>query len=141
MSCGVVCRHGLDPTLLCLWLAAVTPIRPLAWELPSATGTPPPQKKKVQNRTSKVQEKGDEKNAGFSLPLSIGFGPRLEATRLSSEKGVGEEVWTWSSEATSSITARLSLPRSQVNISLSGLKWWLLKSKHSNLLPSKNTDP
>ena len=28
--------HGSDPVLLWLWLAAVTPIRPLAWELPYA---------------------------------------------------------------------------------------------------------
>ena len=36
MSCGVVCRHGSDPALLCLWcgLAAVARIRPLAWEPP-----------------------------------------------------------------------------------------------------------
>ena len=36
MSCGVGCRHGLDPTLLWLWCrpAAITPIRPLAWESP-----------------------------------------------------------------------------------------------------------
>ena len=37
MSCGVGHRHGLDPTLLWLWhrLAAIAPIWPLAWELPS----------------------------------------------------------------------------------------------------------
>ena len=40
MSCGVVCRHGLDPALLWLWcrLAATAPIRPLAWEPPYAVG-------------------------------------------------------------------------------------------------------
>ena len=38
MSCGVGCRHGLDLVLLWLWhrLAAVAPIRPLAWEPPYA---------------------------------------------------------------------------------------------------------
>ena len=38
MSCGVGCRHGSDPTLLWFWcrLAAVAPIRPLAWESPYA---------------------------------------------------------------------------------------------------------
>ena len=55
MSCGVGCRHGLDPPLLWLWcrLVAAAPIGPLAWEPPYATGvvlgrqkkTPPPQKK------------------------------------------------------------------------------------------------
>ena len=40
MSCGVGCRHGLDPALLWLWprLAAVALIRPLAWELTYAVG-------------------------------------------------------------------------------------------------------
>ena len=40
MSCGVVCRRGLDPTLLWLWRrpAAVAPNRPLAWEPPCAKG-------------------------------------------------------------------------------------------------------
>ena len=37
---GVGRRCGLDPVLLWLWcsLAAVAPIRVLAWELPHATG-------------------------------------------------------------------------------------------------------
>ena len=41
MSCGVGHRHGLDSMLLWLWciLAATALIRPLAWELPYATGT------------------------------------------------------------------------------------------------------
>ena len=41
MSCGVGCRHGSDLALLWFWhnrLAAVAPIRPLAWEFPYATG-------------------------------------------------------------------------------------------------------
>ena len=40
MSCGVGRSCGLDPTLLWLWhrLAAVAPIRPLAWEPPYAAG-------------------------------------------------------------------------------------------------------
>ena len=40
MSCGVGRRYGSDPALLWLWrrLAAVAPIRPLAWELPYASG-------------------------------------------------------------------------------------------------------
>ena len=38
MSCGIGCRCGSDPMLLWLWrrLAAVAPIRPLAWEPPCA---------------------------------------------------------------------------------------------------------
>ena len=41
MSCGVGARHGSDQALLWLWCraAATAPIRPLAWELPCATGS------------------------------------------------------------------------------------------------------
>ena len=40
MSCGVGHRLGSDPALLWLWrrLAAIAPIRPLAWEPPYAAG-------------------------------------------------------------------------------------------------------
>ena len=40
VSCGVGYRGGLDLALLWLWCrpAAAVPIRPLAWELPYATG-------------------------------------------------------------------------------------------------------
>ena len=40
MNCGVGCACGLDSALLwlCLWPAAIAPIRPLAWELQYATG-------------------------------------------------------------------------------------------------------
>ena len=40
MSCRIGCRRGSGPALLWLWcrLAAVAPIRPLAWEPPYATG-------------------------------------------------------------------------------------------------------
>ena len=36
MRCGVGCRRGSGPALLCFWhgLAAAAPIRPLAWEPP-----------------------------------------------------------------------------------------------------------
>ena len=48
MSCGVGHRHGSDPVLLWLWcrLATVTPIQPLAWELPYAIGAALKKKKK-----------------------------------------------------------------------------------------------
>ena len=39
VSCGVGHRSGSALALLWLWLAAVAPIRPLAWELPYATGS------------------------------------------------------------------------------------------------------
>ena len=40
MSCGVGCRHGLDPELMWLWHRPVAkaPIRPLAWEPSCAVG-------------------------------------------------------------------------------------------------------
>ena len=51
MSCGVIHRHGSEPSLLWLWYrpAAVAPIQPLAWELPYATSVALkiPKKKKI----------------------------------------------------------------------------------------------
>jgi len=40
MSCGVGCRLGSDPALLCLRRrpVATAPIQPLAWEPPYAAG-------------------------------------------------------------------------------------------------------
>ena len=48
MSCGVGHRCGSDPVLLQLWcrLAAVAPMRPLAWKPPYATGVAVKSKKK-----------------------------------------------------------------------------------------------
>ena len=48
MSCGIGHRRGSDSELLCLWLwlAAVAPIRPLAWEPPYAVGMALRSKKK-----------------------------------------------------------------------------------------------
>ena len=52
MSCSIGCRHDLDPMLLWLWLwpAAVAPIRPLAWEPPSASGAALKSKNKQINK-------------------------------------------------------------------------------------------
>ena len=51
MNCGVGHRCGLDPTLLWLWYrtAAITPIPPLDWELPYATGVALKKKKREKN--------------------------------------------------------------------------------------------
>ena len=46
VSCGVGHRRSLDLMLLWLWLAAVAPIGPLAWELPHATSAALKRKKK-----------------------------------------------------------------------------------------------
>ena len=52
VSCGVGCRYGLDPLLLWLWhrLEAVTPIQPLAQELPYTTSVALKRKKKSHNQ-------------------------------------------------------------------------------------------
>ena len=52
MSCGVGCRRGSDLVLLWLWhrLAAIAPIRPLAWEPPYASGA-------ALKRTTKKKKK------------------------------------------------------------------------------------
>ena len=58
MSCGVVHRFLLDPTLLWLWCrpVATAPIQPLSWELPYDVGGCGPKRKKkkktlLANRT------------------------------------------------------------------------------------------
>ena len=52
MSCDVDCRCGLDPLLLWLWCRpeVATPIQPLAWELPYATGAALKQQQQQQKR-------------------------------------------------------------------------------------------
>jgi len=55
MSCGVGCRHSLDPVLLWLWrrLAATAPIRPLAWEPPYVAGAAQEIAKKDKKKKTK----------------------------------------------------------------------------------------
>ena len=52
MICGVGCRRGSDPKLLWLWfrLAAIAPIRPLAWECPYAAGVALKRQKRKKKR-------------------------------------------------------------------------------------------
>ena len=58
MSCGVGHRCDLDPVLLWLWcrLVAVAPIKPLAWELPYATGAALKKWQKDQKKRKKKKE-------------------------------------------------------------------------------------
>ena len=58
MSCGVGHRCSLDLALLWLWLrpAATAPIRPLAWELPHASGVT------LKNKIKQQQQKTPHKN-------------------------------------------------------------------------------
>ena len=64
MSCGVGRRWGSDLTLLWLWsrLAAVAPIRPLAWELPYAAGVT------LKNKTNKQTNKKPTKKQNKTKP-------------------------------------------------------------------------
>ena len=57
MSCGVDHRCGLGLVLpwLWLWLAAIAPIRPLAWEPPYATSVA--QKEQKTNKKKKKKKK------------------------------------------------------------------------------------
>ena len=66
MSCGVGCRRGSDPALLCLWRrpVATAPIQPLAWEPPYAAGaaqeiatTTTTKKTKKDKRQEKEEQK------------------------------------------------------------------------------------
>ena len=50
MNYGIGHRHSSDPTLLWLWLAAVAPIGPLAWELPYAVSEALKSKKKKKKK-------------------------------------------------------------------------------------------
>ena len=64
MGCGVGCRHGLDPELLWLWnrLAAIAPIRPLAWETPYAASAAQEIAKKAKNKTKQNKLNQEEIN-------------------------------------------------------------------------------
>ena len=62
VSCGVGRRCGSDPLLLGLWHrpAAISLIRPLAWELPYAVDAVLKSKKTKQNKTKKKQKKAGD---------------------------------------------------------------------------------
>ena len=60
MTCGIGRRRGSDPALLWLWLAAVAPIQPLAWEFLYAVGATL-KKKMVMN----IGLKNERKRQGF----------------------------------------------------------------------------
>ena len=69
MSCGVGCRHVLDPELLWLWhrLAAVSPIRPLAWEPPYATGVALKSTHTKEQKEYKNKSGGDTRISPFCV--------------------------------------------------------------------------
>ena len=57
VSCSVGHRCGLDLVLLWLWLAAVAPITPVAWEPPYGAGVALKSKNQKQNKTKNHMEK------------------------------------------------------------------------------------
>ena len=76
VSCGVDCRCSSDPALLLLWcrLAAVAPIRPLAWKLPCATGEALKGKAKQNQNKTKQHTKSKNKQFWFcNSPSHLGF--------------------------------------------------------------------
>ena len=72
MSCGVGCRHESDPAWLWLWcrLAAVAPIRPLAWEPPYAAGAALKRQKKKKKKKTQAVQRG-------VLPLGVSTSVRV----------------------------------------------------------------
>ena len=64
MSCGVGHRRSSDPVLLWLWLwlAAVAPIRRLAWEPPYATDVALKGKKKKRKKEKRKRKKMKKRN-------------------------------------------------------------------------------
>ena len=77
MSCGVGRRCGLDPVWLWLWCrpAAITPVRPLAWEPPYAVGAALKKKKKKDKKNKKLsspQKRKEKKKKKILTPASVG---------------------------------------------------------------------
>ena len=54
MSCGVAHRRGSDPTVLWHRLAAVAPIRPLAWEPPYAASAALKRRKTKKKKKERI---------------------------------------------------------------------------------------
>ena len=74
MGCGAGHRHSLDLALVCLWYwpAAVTLIRPLAWELTFAGWCGP----KNKNKTKQTKKNQDQVFGAqlIWLPCGLWFG-------------------------------------------------------------------
>ena len=78
MSCGVGRRNGSDPPLLWLWCRpeATAPIRPLAGELPYATGV-------ALEKTKKKKKKEEEEEMKIEITLRFFSLSRKEKTSIS----------------------------------------------------------
>ena len=75
MSCVLGHRRGLDPALLWLWqrLAAVAPIRRLAWEPPYAVGVTLKSKKQSKTKQNKKTSKEGTKISALMKTLLKNF--------------------------------------------------------------------
>ena len=73
---SVVCRHGLDSTLLWLWHgpAAAAVIQPLAWELPYAAGVALQKAHNNNNNSNNNNYDDDEKNTFYKALAAIDCG-------------------------------------------------------------------
>src|SRR5512147_1846703 len=71
MSCGVGCRRGLDPALLCLWRrpVATAPIRPLAGEPPYAAEAAQEISNNNNNNNNKKDKKTKKKKKDLGVPV------------------------------------------------------------------------
>jgi len=71
VSSGVGCRHGSD--LVLLWLAAIAPTEPLAWELLCAAGVAlkgqTTKKKKKKRRKNSTEDESSYKVHFISKPM------------------------------------------------------------------------
>ena len=73
MSCGVGCRRGSDPALLCLWRrpGATAPIRPLAWEPPYAAGAAQEKATTTTKQQQQKRQKGKKHGGENYMIISI----------------------------------------------------------------------
>ena len=84
MSCSILHRCGLNPALLWLWCrpTAAAPIRPLAWELPYASGAALKSKKKNGNGRQ-----------GWQLWEEVGLDQWFSTRGDSSPQGTCANIW------------------------------------------------
>ena len=113
MSFCVGCRHRVDPELLWLWcrLAAVAPIRPLAWDLPYAMGVALKKAKKKKKKWCMASAPkarrcwGTWEGLGESLLkgclLCIWPTPCIPVHELPSHTKVNENTWSEHSQTPS----------------------------------------
>ena len=77
MSCDVGLRGGSNPALLWCRLAALAPIRPLAWEPPNAAGAALKGKINLKKERKKERKESDYRGTGCCrgvglLPGTVG---------------------------------------------------------------------